>query len=86
MTPAPARVAGRDEARDVARLLDAFRAWYGRDAPVEDEFHERVLRVMDTERAEYLLAGDPAVGVAQLRFRHSVWTGSDDCWLEDLFD
>ena len=21
----------------------------------------------------------------QLRFRHSVWTGSDDAWLEDLY-
>ena len=79
------RIARRHEARDVARLLDAFRTWYGRETPVEDDFHERVLRIMDSERAEYLLAGDPAAGVAQLRFRHSVWTGADDCWLEDLF-
>ena len=25
------------------------------------------------------------VGVCQLRFRHSVWTAAEDCWLEDLF-
>lgn len=41
------------------------------------------------EDTEYWLAasgdGAPAAGVCQLRFRHSVWTGADDCWLEDLF-
>jgi len=25
------------------------------------------------------------VGFAQARYRLSVWTGADDCWLEDLF-
>ena len=38
---------------------------------------------------EYLLgapaADEPPTGVCQLRFRHSVWTGTPDCWLEDLF-
>jgi ribosomal protein S18 acetylase RimI-like enzyme len=38
---------------------------------------------------DYLLAAleDRAApcGLAQLRFRHSVWTSSEDCWLEDLF-
>ena len=76
------RVAGPADAEEVARLLDAFRAWYDRDAPVYEEFLERVRVVMGTERAEYLIAPG---GVAQLRFRFSVWTGTDDCWLEDLF-
>ena len=39
--------------------------------------------------AEYLLAaaseGAPPAGVCQLRYRHSLWTASEDCWLEDLF-
>jgi GNAT superfamily N-acetyltransferase len=25
------------------------------------------------------------VGVAQVRFRWSIWTSAPDCWLEDLF-
>ena len=79
------RVAGPGDAEDVARLLDLFRQWYNRDAPVYEEFLERVRHIMATERADYLLFGSPAVGVAQLRYRHSVWTGVDDCWLEDLF-
>ena len=28
---------------------------------------------------------DAAAGVCQLRYRLSVWTGSEDCTLEDLF-
>ncbi len=42
---------------------------------------------MDAGDGEYLLAavdGDPA-GVSQLRFRWSVWTSAEDCWLEDLY-
>ena len=34
---------------------------------------------------EFVLAGDPEVGLAQIRYRPSVWTGSDDAWLEDVF-
>jgi GNAT superfamily N-acetyltransferase len=81
------RVAGPADAEEVARLLDAFREWYDRDAPVYEEFLERVRHIMETERADYLLVSDDdrAVGVAQLRYRHSVWTGTDDCWLEDFF-
>src|SRR5688500_88570 len=79
------RVAEPTEAEDVARLLVAFRDWYGRDHPPYESFLDSVRRIMDTDNADYLLGGDPAVGVAQLRYRHSVWTGADDCWLEDLF-
>ena len=79
------RVATPDDAPAVARLLAAFRDWYGRDQPSEAAMLEAVRHIMATERAEYLLAADPPAGVAQLRFRHSVWTGTDDCWLEDLF-
>ena len=79
------RVATPSEAETVARLLDEFRQWYDRDTPVYADFLERVRHIMATERADYLLAGEPATGVAQLRYRHSVWTGTDDCWLEDFF-
>ncbi len=79
------RVARPEDAEDVARLLVAFRDWYGRDQPPAASFLESVRHIMGTGGGEYLLGGDPAAGVAQLRFRHSVWTGADDCWLEDLF-
>ena len=44
-----------------------------------------VERLLADPQTEFLLAGDPPVGVAQLRYRWSVWTESEDAWLEDLF-
>jgi len=29
--------------------------------------------------------GDAPCGVCQLRYRHSFWTSTPDCWLEDLY-
>ena len=87
--PARAWKAGPHEAAIVARLLVAFRDHYGGDWPSENAFASVVERLMDDPRTEYLLGareeGGPAEAVCQLRYRLSVWTASDDCWLEDLF-
>lgn len=79
------RLATIDDAPEVARLLGAFRSWYGRAEPDDESFERSVRRIMETADAEYLLAGDPAEGVCQLRYRWSIWTESHDCWLEDLY-
>jgi ribosomal protein S18 acetylase RimI-like enzyme len=79
------RLATRDDAPDVARLMAAFRTWYGKATPDDESFRRSVDRLVDDPQTEYLLAGDPAVGVCQLRYRWSVWTDSEDCWLEDLY-
>jgi ribosomal protein S18 acetylase RimI-like enzyme len=88
LSAARAWIAGPDEAGTVARLLIAFRDWYDRDEPPDSAFHEGVERLIVRDDTDYVLAaagdGDPG-GVAQLRYRHAVWTDSDDCWLEDLF-
>jgi GNAT superfamily N-acetyltransferase len=77
------------EAGTVAGLLVEFRDHMHHDAPPRESFVASVQRLIDRDDAEYWLAASdedgPAGGVCQLRFRHSVWTGSDDCWLEDLF-
>jgi GNAT superfamily N-acetyltransferase len=79
------RLATPKDAAEVARLLAAFRSWYGKDMPDDESFRRSVDRLIVDPGTEYLLAGDPAVGVCQLRYRHSIWTESEDCWLEDLF-
>ena len=77
------RVATRHDAADVARLLEEFRAWYGK---AEGEPMLPVVeRLLDEPQTEYLLAGEGPDAVAQVRYRLSVWTGTEDCWLEDLF-
>lgn len=79
------RVAEPGDAEEVARLLAGFRDWYGKSEPSEESFLASVLSIMGSGGGEYLLGGDPAEGVVQLRYRHSIWTAADDCWLEDLF-
>jgi ribosomal protein S18 acetylase RimI-like enzyme len=79
------RLATPDDAAEVARLIAAFRDWQGRDEPADRSIAASVRRLMADPNTEYLLGGDPPAGVLQLRFRHSVWTGTDDAHLEDLF-
>ena len=73
----------------VASLIAAFRSWWGKDEPTLEQIRETTSVLIDDPNTEFLLAapgdGAPAAGVCQLRYRLSVWTGADDCWLEDLY-
>jgi GNAT superfamily N-acetyltransferase len=78
--------AAPDEAPAVAALLAAFRDHLGYDQPSDASMLASVERIIVRDDAEYLLAGerDP-VGVAQVRYRWSIWWDAEDCWLEDLY-
>jgi ribosomal protein S18 acetylase RimI-like enzyme len=82
-------VAGEDEVDPVAGLLAGFRDWMGRDAPSDESIRRTAAVLLRDPETEFLLAaadGDaPPSGVCQLRYRLTVWTGVEDCWLEDLF-
>jgi ribosomal protein S18 acetylase RimI-like enzyme len=65
--------------------MAAFRDFYDDSEPPDELIARVVAELIEDEDTEFLLAGSPAVGVAQLRFRPSIWTGTDDAWLEDLF-
>jgi GNAT superfamily N-acetyltransferase len=77
------------EAETVAELLVEFRDHQGRRWPPAASFLASVRLLMARADAEFWLGAadddDRPVGVSQLRFRHSVWTATEDCWLEDLF-
>src|SRR5437764_6822414 len=77
------------EAEVVAGLLVEFRDHYGRDWPSSDSFLASVAQLIERPDAEFLLGApdeaSAAAGVCQLRYRHSAWMATDDCWLEDLF-
>jgi len=83
--PVQVRVAPRREAGEVARLLGGFRDYYGQADPPDDVIAAAVDRLIGDPATEFLLAGEPAAGVAQVRFRLSAWTGVEDAWLEDVF-
>ncbi len=82
-------IAGPDDAPAVARLLGEFRDWWGHSEPSDADMLASVRRIMEGGDGEYLLgapgAGAEPQGVAQLRFRWSVWKSAEDCWLEDLY-
>lgn len=81
----PLRIAPAREAPEVARLLAGFRDYYDDGEPDDELMLATVERLIGDPATEYLLAGEPACGVAQIRYRLSVWTGVEDAWLEDLF-
>jgi ribosomal protein S18 acetylase RimI-like enzyme len=78
-------LATEDHAADVARLMIGFRDWQGKSEPADDVIAATVRRLLTDPGTEFLLGGSPPTGVCQLRYRLSVWTGTDDCCLEDLF-
>jgi ribosomal protein S18 acetylase RimI-like enzyme len=77
------------DADAVARLLIDFRDHLGKREPADQSFIASARLLIDDPQTEFWLAstepGEAAAAVCQIRFRHSVWTGVDDCWLEDLF-
>ena len=79
------RLATEEDAADVARLMIGFRDWWQRDEPEDAVFERGARRLLADPNADFLLAGEPATGVCQLRYRYSIWTESHDCWLEDIF-
>jgi ribosomal protein S18 acetylase RimI-like enzyme len=82
------RRANPDDIADLTRLIADFRDWFGKSEPDAVTIRATLGRLIDDPATEYLLAVDDdgaAVGFCQLRYRLSVWTGVDDCWLEDLF-
>jgi ribosomal protein S18 acetylase RimI-like enzyme len=82
-------VAAEEEVDVVAQLMIGFRNHMGRDQPSEEQMRATAARIIRDPNAEYLLAAPDGAGdaaaVCQLRYRLSIWTGADDCWLEDLF-
>jgi ribosomal protein S18 acetylase RimI-like enzyme len=78
-----------EDIEPVSALIAAFRDWWGKDEPTLERIRATTAMLLDDPDTEFLLAaadGDqPAAGVCQLRYRLSVWTGADDCWLEDLY-
>lgn len=81
-------VADAGELAEAAALLGEFRTWFGKTSPDDDAIRGAVERIAAGGEGEFLLGaaddGEPA-GVCQLRYRWSVWTSAEDCWLEDVF-
>ena len=84
-TSAEVRVAATEERDAVTALIAGFRDFYEETTPTDATIEKMVAQLIGDERTDFLLIGEPAVGLAAMRYRPSVWTGADDAWLEDLF-
>jgi ribosomal protein S18 acetylase RimI-like enzyme len=81
-------LAGEQDIEAVVALMCGFRDWMGRSEPADERIRATIDVLIDDPATEFLLAapdGPQAAGVCQLRYRLTVWTGADDCWLEDLY-
>jgi len=82
-------VADADEAEIVARLLIGFRNHLGKDWPSDNAFLAGVDKLIEDRATDFVIgapdADTPPAGIVALRYRHSVWTASDDALLEDVF-
>jgi ribosomal protein S18 acetylase RimI-like enzyme len=87
MTPTiePSRIAGSDDADEIAALLDRFQTEFDEFTPGPDVLAPRVRDHIVRALSVFLLAGPPRVGVAQLRFREYLHTGTPICYLEELY-
>jgi ribosomal protein S18 acetylase RimI-like enzyme len=79
--------AGTGDAETVARLMAGFRDHLSKSVPSDAELRTSVERILGDGRSDFLIAsdGERPIGVCQIRYRWSVWTSSEDCWLEDLY-
>jgi ribosomal protein S18 acetylase RimI-like enzyme len=79
------KLATADDADDIARLMLLFRDWYGREWPPDESWRRGVEKLLADDHTDFLLGGEPASGIAVLRYRHSLWQDALDCCLEDLY-
>jgi ribosomal protein S18 acetylase RimI-like enzyme len=83
--PIPVRRATAADAAEVARLLHDFNTEFSDPTPGVAVLKERVARLLAAGEMTVLLAGDTPAGLAQIRFRPSVWTGAVDAYVEELY-
>ena len=81
----PLRIAGPSDVAAVTAQIAGFRDFLESTGPNNAEIEMGVAELIGDRSTEFLLIADPEAGYAQLRFRLSVWTGTEDAWLEDVY-
>ena len=86
MTPEHAiRRASPDDAPEVARLLHNFNTEYDEPSPGVEVLTERARKMLAAGEMTVLLGGEGPDGIAELRYRRSIWSGEPDAYLEELY-
>jgi ribosomal protein S18 acetylase RimI-like enzyme len=81
---AVALAVGAEALKVAGRLLHDFNTEYDEPTPGAAALAARLEQVVADGSTEVLLAG-PAEGLAVLRFRPSLWSSVDECYLAELY-
>jgi ribosomal protein S18 acetylase RimI-like enzyme len=81
----PIRLAGPDDAPDVARLLHDFNTEFEDYTPDVETLTENARTMLADGDMTVLLAGEGPDAIAELRFRRSVWKLDVHAYLEELY-
>ena len=84
-TSGPPRLATGDDARTIARLLDAFNREFEAPTPGVEVLAARLERLLPREDVFAMLTGDPSVAVALVTLRPNVWYEGRVAILEELY-
>jgi ribosomal protein S18 acetylase RimI-like enzyme len=79
------RLADRDDADAIGRLLCAFNREFDEPAPEPPALAERVRQLLDGGDTLVVLAGDGPDGLAVLRFRAAIWSAGLESYLAELY-
>jgi ribosomal protein S18 acetylase RimI-like enzyme len=79
------RLAGRDDAAAIGRLLYDFNREFNEPTPEPSALAERLRQLIDGGDTLVLLAGDGPDGLAVLRLRAAIWSSGLECYLAELY-
>ena len=79
------RIAGRDDAPAIGRLLHDFNTEFDEPTPAPDALAERLRQLIDGRDTLVVLGGDGPDGLAVLRFRAAIWSSGLECYLAELY-
>ncbi|GGB66256.1 GNAT family N-acetyltransferase [Knoellia flava] len=74
-----------DEFHCAAELFADFQHEYEEPVPDVDTMAAHLARLVDGGDTSVLLAGDPAVGLAIVRFRTATWADTTEAYLAELY-
>lgn len=82
---ASVRLAGTGDAHAIGRLLHDFNTEFEDPAPPPDWIAQRIEGLLAEGQTIVLLAGRGPDGLAVLRFRPSLWSDAEECYLAELY-
>jgi len=78
------REAGQEDAPEIGRLLDAFNSEYGDPTPGAEWLAQRIATLLNSDTRVFVI-GRPAVGLAVVRERLSLWADAPEWYLAELY-